>query len=105
MSAETELLTMKLSAYEVFMEVIAAKLHCLPSYADPLPTKGNSHIVAKLDALLNSESPATPSNTASPKLPPEIDCVASLKRLYHDKISVHEMGVIGDVYNFIEGMQ
>ena len=62
MSAETELLTMKLSAYEVFMEVIAAKLHCLPSYADPLPTKGNSHIVAKLDALLNAELGKSPNS-------------------------------------------
>lgn len=60
MSTETDLLTLKLSAHEAFLSAIAERLNCLPSFADPLPTSGNKHIIGALDALLDAkESPAT----------------------------------------------
>lgn len=36
---------------EAFMIAIAKELKCLPSFADPSPDGGNSHIMAKLREL------------------------------------------------------
>jgi hypothetical protein len=65
MDYEKQVLAIRLSCLETFMEAVCSRLKCLPDYNDSLPTKGNSHVIAKLDALLKTaESPATPSNTA-----------------------------------------
>ena len=38
---------------EEFMKVVADKLNCLPSFADPSPDGDNAHIIKKLDELIN----------------------------------------------------
>ena len=38
---------------EKFMTVVALKLKCLPSFADPHPEQGNKHIIEKLNKLLS----------------------------------------------------
>jgi hypothetical protein len=39
------------------------------------------------------------------QLPPFEECVIELRRIYEGNISVHEIGVIRDVYDFIIGRQ
>ena len=58
MDYEKQLLSVMVANLETFMEAVCSRLKCLPDYNDSLPTKGNSHVINKLDALLkNIESP------------------------------------------------
>jgi hypothetical protein len=58
MDYEKQLLSVRVANLETFMEAVCSRLKCLPDYNDSLPTKGNSHVINKLDALLkNIESP------------------------------------------------
>jgi hypothetical protein len=58
MDYEKQLLSVRVSNLETFMEAVCKRLKCLPDYNDSLPTKGNSHVINKLDALLKDvESP------------------------------------------------
>ncbi|MFA5375826.1 MAG: hypothetical protein WC455_09950 [Dehalococcoidia bacterium] len=41
-----------IQSLEAFMAAVAAALDCLPSFANPSPTKGNAHVMRKLKALL-----------------------------------------------------
>ncbi len=46
----------RLEGFKKVVEVVAEKLHCVPSYSDPLPHKGNAHIIQALEKLLTSQS-------------------------------------------------
>ena len=59
---EKELLTLKISALESFMCAVCKELKCLPSFADPLPTGGNSHA---MEALANLKEGATASTNSA----------------------------------------
>jgi hypothetical protein len=43
-----------IQSLEAFMAATAAALGCLPSYTDPGPNDGNTHIMLKLNALIDA---------------------------------------------------
>ena len=55
MDHEKQLLNVRVANLETFMEAVCKRLKCLPDYNDSLPTKGNRHVIKKLDALLEGE--------------------------------------------------
>ena len=61
-----------------------------------------NEVIRALNAI---EAASTSTNSRVMQMPPFEECVIELRRIYDGNISVHEIGVIRDVYDFIIGRQ
>ena len=52
----------RMRALEKFMATVASIVECLPSYCDPHPERGNSHIIERLRHLTNQSSRKEPES-------------------------------------------